>query len=188
MGWSGPHTAGFVLTGGHSTRMGRDKALLQFDGTTLLERTARVVQEAAGGVTVIGAPERYAHLGFPCISDVVPDCGPLGGLYTALATTHTEWNLLTACDMPALTAAFLSELLTAARARNPTCLVPATSDGLHPLCAVYHRRALAAVKDAIESKCFKMHDLLKVLNAEPWPVADASLLENVNTPVEWSSR
>jgi molybdopterin-guanine dinucleotide biosynthesis protein A len=181
-------TAGFVLTGGHSTRMGRDKALLPMEGTSLVERTARLVRAAAGGVTLIGAPERYAALGLPVVADLVPNIGPLGGLHTALTITRAEWNLVVACDMPGLTEEFLRGLLAAARATGAVCLVPETMAGMHPLCAVYQRRAEAAVASAIAHKRFKMHDLLKTLGAAAWPVADASLLENVNTPVEWGAR
>jgi molybdopterin-guanine dinucleotide biosynthesis protein A len=59
---------------------------------------------------------------------------------------------------------------------------------LHPLCAVYHRRVADAIDFAIQHKRFKMHDLRKSLKAISWPVADASLRENVNTPLEWGTR
>ena len=103
-------SAGFVLTGGRSSRMGRDKALLPIEGSVLVERTAEQVRIAAGSVTLIGAPERYAHLGLPVVPDLIEDCGPIGGLYTALKIGRADWNLLVACDMPALTAEFLREL------------------------------------------------------------------------------
>jgi molybdenum cofactor guanylyltransferase len=181
-------TAGFVLTGGRSSRMGRDKALLSIDGSSLVERTAEQVRAAAGTVTLIGAPGRYAHLGLRVLPDLVEDCGPICGLHTALKTTSADWNLVVACDMPSLTAGFLSDLLAAARQLGCVCLAPQTGTGLHPLCAVYRRRAGDAVEFAIEHKRFKMHDLLKSLGAVSWPVADASLLENVNTPLEWGTR
>ncbi len=181
-------TAGFVLSGGHSSRMGRDKALLPIEGLALVERTAERVRAAAGSVTLIGAPERYAHLGLPVAADLIENCGPMGGLYTALKIGRADWNLLVACDMPGLTAEFLRELLDAARECGSICLVPQTPSGLHPLCAVYHRRAEGAVISAIEHKRFKMHDLLKVLEAQSFPVADAAQLQNVNTPVEWGTR
>jgi molybdopterin-guanine dinucleotide biosynthesis protein A len=181
-------TAGFVLTGGRSSRMGRDKGLLPIEGSVLVERTAERVRAAAGSVTLVGAPERYASLGLAVAPDLIEDCGPIGGLYTALKMTSADWNLLVACDMPGITAGFLGELLAAARERGSTCLVPQTESGLHPLCAVYHRRAGGAVESAIERKRFKMHDLLKVLGAVSWPVTDASMLENVNTPLEWGPR
>jgi len=184
-------TAGFVLTGGRSSRMGRDKALLPIDGSVLVERIAEMVQAAAGSVTLIGAPARYAHLGLPVLPDLAADGGPGGaifGLHTALHTTRADWNLVVACDMPGLTVTFLSDLLAAAKQLGCACLAPQTDSGLHPLCAVYHRRAGAAVEFAIQHKRFKMHDLLKSLGAVSWPVADASLLENVNTPLEWGTR
>jgi molybdenum cofactor guanylyltransferase len=181
-------TAGFVLTGGRSSRMGRDKALLPIEGSLLVERTAERVCAAAGNVTLIGAPGRYTHLGLPVLPDLVQDGGPISGLHTALKTTHSDWNLVVACDMPSLTAGFLSDLLAAARQLGCACLAPQTDSGLHPLCAVYHRRTGDAVESAIQHKRFKMHDLLKSLGAVSWPVPDASLLENVNTPLEWGTR
>jgi molybdopterin-guanine dinucleotide biosynthesis protein A len=171
--------------------MGRDKALLPCDGSLLVERTAEVVRAAAGSVTLIGAPARYAHLGLPVLTDLVEDGGPGGpicGLHTALKSTRADWNLVVACDMPGLTAGFLSDLLAAAKQLECACLAPQTGSALHPLCAVYHRRTGDAVEFAIQHKSFKMHDLLKSLGAASWPVAHASLLENVNIPLEWGAR
>jgi len=179
---------GFVLTGGRSSRMGRDKALLPMGDSTLVERIAAQVRAAAGNVTLIGAPERYEGLGIPVAADLRADCGPLGGVYTALALTDSPWNLIVACDMPGLTGDFLAALLRAAVHCGSDCLVPQTPGGLHPLCAVYHRRTLAAVKQALTTKSLKMHDLVKGLQAEIWPVEEAALLENVNTPMEWGVR
>ena len=168
--------------------MGRDKALLPMQGTTLIERTAGLVEAAAGRVTLIGPPERYAVLGFPVIADLVEDAGPIGGLHTALQITRSEWNLIVACDMPCLTEDFLRNLIDAAPKSGSLCLVPKTGTGLHPLCAVYHRGASAAVVAALFHKRFKMHDLLASLGAVAWIVGDAAPLENVNTPVEWGGR
>ena len=177
-----------MLTGGQSRRMGRDKALLPIEGMSMVERTARLVETAAQNVTLIGAPDRYRQLGFPVAADLFEDCGPVGGLYTALETTRADWNLLLACDMPGLTEAFLPELIAAAQASGALCTVPESEAGWHPLCAVYHRRARAAATAAIVNKRFKMHDLLKDLGAVAWPVSDTALVQNVNTPQEWSAR
>jgi molybdopterin-guanine dinucleotide biosynthesis protein A len=179
---------GFVLTGGRSSRMGRDKALLPFDGSTLVERIAARVRAAAGSVTLVGPPDRYGRLGLPVAADLIEDCGPLGGVYTALKISSAPWNLIVACDMPAVTSGFLAGLLEAARDADAECFVPATGSGLHPLCAVYHRQALSVIEYALDHKSFKMHDLLRSLRTVSWPAADASMLENINTPVEWGAR
>ena len=96
--------------------MGRDKALLPMgEGVTLVEEIAGKVRTAAGNVTLIGPPEKYMHLGLTIVHDKVENCGPIGGLYTALRLTGAEWNVLAACDMPNVTAAFLTGLFEADR-------------------------------------------------------------------------
>lgn len=180
--------AGFVLVGGLSSRMGRDKALLPLDGSTMVEHIAARVLAAAGSVTLIGPPERYRRLGYPVIADRVTGLGPLGGVFTALAVTQVDWNLIVACDMPGLTADFLADLLEAADAADADCVVPQTSFGLQPLCAVYHRRCAIAAESAIHRKSLKMHDFISDLRAIAWPVSNPLHVANVNTPEEWSLR
>jgi molybdopterin-guanine dinucleotide biosynthesis protein A len=144
--------AGFVLVGGRSSRMGRDKALLPLNGLTLVEVLAGLVKSAAKTVRLIGPPDRYESLGFPVVADSVENCGPLGGVYTALSITRADWNLIVACDMPGLTADFLENLLRAAEASEADCVVPAGTRGVEPLCAVYHRRCRTQAASAIASK------------------------------------
>ncbi len=103
--------SGFVLAGGRSTRMGRNKALLPFRGTTLVEHVAGIVRQAAGSVTLIGDPVQLAHLGLPVFPDKLPGSGPASGIYTALTITSTDWNLIAGCDMPAVTSDILLGLL-----------------------------------------------------------------------------
>jgi molybdopterin-guanine dinucleotide biosynthesis protein A len=179
--------AGYLLAGGQSSRMGRDKALLPFGDGPLASHIAVQIREAAGSVTLIGPPERYAHLGFPVIPDAIPGCGPLGGLLTALRSTSADWNLIVACDMPHLTAAFLAGLLNAAEVTDPDCLIAESEGRRHPLCAVYHRRVLPAAETAINRKLFKMHDFIASLRTEAWPVLDPALLRNINTPADWEA-
>src|ERR1019366_6470085 len=96
--------SGYVLAGGRSSRMGRDKARLPFRGCDLVSAVAAAVAAAvasvAGNVTLVGHPE------LPSIPDRYPDGGPLGGILTALDHTAADWNLIVACDMPEVSAAF----------------------------------------------------------------------------------
>jgi molybdopterin-guanine dinucleotide biosynthesis protein A len=174
--------SGFVLVGGASRRMGRDKALLSLDGITMVEAVAAKVRAAAGNVTLIGPVEKYANLGFPVVPDAVENCGPIGGLYTALQMTSSDWNVLVACDMPHLTVSFLNQLFAAAENDGA---VPETAGKIHPSCAVYHRSLLAVAKSAINRKLFKMQDFIATLQMRKWSVPDPEPLANVNTPVEY---
>ena len=166
--------------------MGRDKALLPYGGTTLVEHLARAVQDAAGSVALIGQPVRYSNLGFPVYPDKFSGCGPLGGVYTALTVSSTDWNLIVACDMPGVSAEVLRTLLRSADESGAGCVAAAGPEGEpEPLCAVYHRRCLPVMARAIEEKRFKMKELVMKLDLRISPV-DASALANVNTPAEWA--
>jgi molybdopterin-guanine dinucleotide biosynthesis protein A len=172
--------------------MGRDKALLPYRGTTLVDHLARAVQAAAGTVALIAEPARYLSLGYPVYPDKFPGCGPLGGIYTALSVSSTDWNLIVACDMPGISADVLRALLRSAGESGKTgelgksCVIATGPTGEpEPLCAVYHRSCLPVLARAIQEKRFKMRDLVKELDSKA-RLVDASALANVNTPAEWA--
>jgi phospholipid/cholesterol/gamma-HCH transport system ATP-binding protein len=180
--------AGFVLVGGRSTRMGRDKALLPIGEETLLEHAARAVEAAAGNVTLIGPPERYPNLTYRILPDQVEDAGPLGGLVTALTIMETDWALICACDLPGVTPEFLRSMVEIAESGkvDADCVIPETASGLQPLCAVYHRRCLDRARTALDRKSLKMQDFVSTLRTNVVPVSDSALLRNVNTPEDYS--
>ncbi len=172
--------------------MGRDKALIEFEGSALAVRIAECVRKVAGSVTLIGPPERYRDLGYNVIPDRASGYGPMGGVYTALASTHSEWNLIVACDMPFITAELLEALFADAESGPSTAdvIVPesniAEGTRLDPLCAVYQRRCVTAARRAIDRKMVRMQDFVSKLRLRKHPVTDAAPLANLNTPAEWS--
>lgn len=178
--------SGFVLAGGASKRMGRDKALLPYRGTTLVEHVAQNVRDAAGSVTLIGHPARLAHLGLPVHPDEMPGCGPAAGIFTALHLSKTDWNLIVACDMPSVSSDVLRQLLAQAERAETNVVAAVGPDGeTEPLCAAYHRRCLPVLEAAIREKRLRMRDLVEELGVLSIPVS-VSALANVNTPSEWA--
>ena len=179
--------AGFVLVGGNSARMGRDKALLPYGGATLAEHVAARVRAAAGSVALVGDSERYRALCLPVTPDLHPGRGPLAGIQAALQASNARWNLIVACDMPALTTEFLLSLLDRAEACRAPCLAPVSPAGRpEPLCAVWGRDCLAAVGAALRRNVRKMTEALEAVRALYWPVAEAAWFENLNTPRDWA--
>lgn len=174
--------AGFVLVGGKSSRMGRDKALLPWAGATLAEHVAGTVARVVPGVALIGSPELYGRLGYEVHADLFPNCGPIGGIATALKVSPAEWNLIVACDMPQISEAQLEMLLAAAERSDGDCVVPVSDSGPEPVCAVYHQRCLPALEDAIAARRFRMRDVVNELRADRIAVADSDFARNVNTP------
>lgn len=179
--------AAFVLAGGGSRRMGRDKALLLLDGEPMAARVARAGAEAAGRVFLVGPAERYAHLGFPCLEERFPGLGPLSGLDAALRSGEAEWCLLLACDMPGLQAASLRLLLDAAENSACDAVVTTSAGGRpEPLCAAYHARLAPLAEQNIRSGRLALHDLLSMIRWAPFPAPRPDFAANVNTPEEWA--
>ncbi len=184
-------SSGFVLAGGASKRMGQPKALLPYRGTTLIEHVAKIVAEAArsvapSSVIVIGDPAQLGHLGLKVVPDELPGYGPASGIYTALRVTKTDWNLVVACDMPAVTADLLRLLLLRAETAERNCVAATGPYGQpEPLCAVYHRRCLPALTRSIRDKRLRMRDFVKEIGAV-WVPVDKLAVANVNTPAEWA--
>jgi len=176
--------AGFILTGGRSSRMGSDKALFPWHGITVVEHLARLVTSAAGSSTLVGHPERYSHLGLPSLSDLRPECGPLSGLEAALAVTSADWNLILSCDVPELTAELIESLFDRAiiTSGNVT-LIRDAAGALQPLCAVYHRRCLAPVRAALDRNELRLLDVVHQL--EPVFFDTSHRVQNINTPEDW---
>jgi len=167
--------------------MGRDKARLRYRGGALAEFVARTVAEAAGSAVLVGDPALYQEFGYPVVADGYPGEGPLGGIVTALRHTGAEWNLVVACDMPELSAEFLRRILDAAERSGAAALVPVGPSGRRqPLCAVWHRRALAGVEATFQAGERKVNVALTNLGAETLMVEETAAFQNVNTPEDWA--
>ena len=155
-----------LLSGGKSGRMGQDKALMPFLGRPLIQRVLERLGPMAEQVFLsANRPEEYAFLGLPTYPDLQPDCGALGGLYTALKMAAHSIVAAAACDMPfANPALFKYERLLLSQS-GADVVIPSTADGLEPLHAVYRREAcLPVVQAALEAGQLKMTGWLEQVN------------------------
>lgn len=146
---------GFVVAGGHSRRMGSDKALLPWQGATLLDHALTRLQAVCREVRVLSGPEpRYADRGRPVDVDALAEAGPLAGLATALAVAGPRPVLLLGVDMPFVTPGLLSHVRDALAGWDAA--VPLTDGGPEPLCAAYGSACLDPVREALAAGQRKM--------------------------------
>jgi molybdopterin-guanine dinucleotide biosynthesis protein A len=192
--------AGFILAGGASLRMGRDKGLLDFGGVPVILHTARLLEPLVSKVTVVGSPGKYAKLGLRAIADDAqaqygldrPGCGPLAGIATALAATRSSWNLIVACDLPYLSAKWLEWLLSRALRSRGEAVVPRTERGIEPLAAVYRRECGGPIGAALARGVRKVSDAIEELRVDfvssrDWREIDPNglVLRNMNAPGDY---
>ena len=186
-----PHSrAAFLLVGGKSTRMGANKAFLDFRGQTLLERALRTLRATCGNVTIVGDPVTFASYA-PAVADVFPNCGPLAGIHTALAHSEAELNLMLAVDMPFVSRELLAFIFAVAEGEDNHAIVtvPRTGKGFQPLCAVYRRDFSTTAEQALRAGRYKIDAAFSSVSVrviEEDELAAAGFSEqsffNVNTP------
>ena len=186
---------GYALAGGQSLRMGKDKALLPWGEKTLLDHALARLREATSRVpAILSGPEpRYADRGAPVFPDVVPEAGALGGVLTGLERLppDADFGLFLAVDLPFVPVALLRGLTSRAEA-GIDAVVAFSPSGPEPLCAVYARTAIEAVRQSVEQSELKMtafwtgicvHALYEGALAE---FGDpATLFRNLNTPADY---
>jgi len=188
--------AGFVLAGGDSSRMGKDKGSLEIDGIPLVVRAVKLVEPLVskrGGVTVVAPPERYAEAGLRVVPDDRPGEGPLGGITTAVRVSLCPWCLVVGCDLPYLTTEWLGHLASRAVASKADIVVPEGPRGPEPLCAVYHKRCEQYFATALANQKRKITDAfvgreVDLIPASEWQRFDSDglLFKNVNSPEDFA--
>ena len=141
-----------IQAGGKSTRMGQDKALMSFHGTTMIEYILHQVEKLGKEIVIISnRPEEYQGFRIPVISDVYPDIGALGGLYTAIYHSTAEYCLLLACDMPFINLSFIQHLISLAPQFDAVIPRIHPNEFTEPFRAVYSKTCLPAIEAAILS-------------------------------------
>ncbi len=142
-----------ILAGGRSQRMGQDKAMMPFRGDALVRRVLDRLTGLAAEVIIIAPESQEAlSLNIRVAPDLLPDRGPLGGLYTALFTASHPAVAAVACDMPFVNADLLAHQRDLLFSDNVDVVVPSSEKGLEPLHAIYRRETcLPVVREALEA-------------------------------------
>lgn len=191
--------SGLVICGGHSRRMGTDKALVDLAGARFLDRSIAALAPLVGEVVLAtGSEPRYPELGLRTVTDVRPDCGPLAGLVAGLEEARAadrDLVLVLACDTPRADARLFEALLARLdEAGSADACLLRTPDGLEPLCAVYRTTCAAPALAALAGGRRRMtsfHDEVELAYLEldelPADLVAARPDTNVNTPAELES-
>ena len=195
-----------ILAGGQARRLGgRDKSALRVGADSILERQLAVLRTLTPQILIVGFASDIAsadtsadvrasadkgRTNVRVVKDRIPGAGALGGLYTALVEAPTEQVLVIACDMPFISAPFLTAL--ARLGAGVEAAIPRDGHGPHPLCASYQRRVAPRLKTRIDAGMLRIADALRELEVrdigpdELTPFdPDGRLLLNVNTPADY---
>jgi molybdopterin-guanine dinucleotide biosynthesis protein A len=182
---------GLVLAGGHSSRMRRDKAVLDYAGQPQLERAMQLLRPRVARCFVSIRPDQRGDPqrdGYDSIVDLRADLGPIGGIHAALCAHPDKAWLILACDLPFLDAATLGHLIARRSAAHIATAFRSSHDGLpEPLCAIFEPASRAVIEQwlAQGQRCPRM--LLARSHALLLEPVSANALDNVNTPEQYTA-
>ena len=153
--------SGILLAGGKSRRLGRDKALENLGGERIIDRVISRVAQCCSELIVVGdRPERSLELNLPeeimFVHDTFEDSGSLGGLYTGLSKSSSDWSLVVACDMPFLSVDLLNDMKNKALSSQSHVFVPIIDGRFQPTHALYNRKCLPYIERNIQEGRLKM--------------------------------
>jgi len=181
---------GIILSGGKSTRMGENKAFIKIEGVPIVSRIYTLFKELFQEVIIVtNQPELFKNFDSKIYSDLLPNKGALGGLFTGLFFSNFQYSFCVACDMPFIKKSLVQYLIN--NIEGEDVIVPRAKDGLQPLHAVYSKNCLDPIKKIMEQGKYKIIDFYNLVSIKIVEEKDFTSLDplresfiNVNTPEE----
>jgi molybdenum cofactor guanylyltransferase len=171
-----------ILMGGQSTRMGSDKAFVQWHGQTLLEKAIDHLSAITEDIYLSVNAEQYAQLHgeYACIQDRYPDKGPLGGILSALEILQEDLIVL-AVDMPNLSARSVKDLISAAKdSETITCCQ--LKEAIQPFPSYWSVQLLPKLEESVQNNRLRLIKFIVAQQPNLIASNDPELFNNFNRP------
>jgi molybdopterin-guanine dinucleotide biosynthesis protein A len=184
-----------IMAGGKSSRMGTDKSFVPLLGKPMIEHILERVSGLDQDETILitNRPQDYDHLALPMFTDVFPGKGSLGGIYTAIRYSRSEYTFVIACDMPFVNPALMRYMIALRGEREGPydVIVPRVEGHPQGLHAIYGQACLEPIRSQLDANRLKVigfYDQVRVRYLDPAEYArldpDGLALHNINTPEE----
>ena len=170
--------------------MGANKAFIEVDGIPIIGRIYSLFKKIFNEIIIVAnQKEQFVGFGAQIHSDLLPDRGVLGGLYTGLFFSSFEYSFCVACDMPYLKESVVRFLIE--RIDGYDAIVPKTKEGLEPLHAIYSKNCLEPIRRLMNDGNYKIIDFYPMVKTKTIEESELISLDptmesfiNVNTPEE----
>lgn len=171
--------------------MGENKAFIEIGGTPIIHRIYSLFKELFQETMIVtNQKELFSNFDSKIYTDLIPNKGVLGGLYTGIFFSTFKYSFCVACDMPFIKKALVQYLMDQIQ-NDEDIIVPRTTDGLQPLHAIYSKKCLKPIKNIIDQGKYKITDLYDMVKVKMIQEKDFISLDphhesfiNVNTPRE----
>ncbi|CAB1056570.1 Molybdenum cofactor guanylyltransferase (EC [Olavius sp. associated proteobacterium Delta 1] len=181
---------GVILSGGLSTRFnGQNKAFISVGGKRILDRLYSIFSDLFDEIILVtNDPMQFVEWDLTIVTDIFPVRSSLTGIHAGLFYMKNQFAFFSACDTPFLEKGMVEVLLENID-RNIDIIMPETSAGMEPLCAIYSKRCLNTAENHIKQNKFKIqralrNHRLKKISETVLRSKDPALTSffNINTP------
>lgn len=178
---------GVILAGGQSSRMGQDKGFLKFNNEYYTQILIDIFSSFFQNVIIIANDTKYHQFNIPVYNDIEKNKGPLGGIYTGLLNSDTDFNFFVPCDSPFLSMKLIKTMIKNIEPKYEA-IIPQKKDIIYPLTAIYNKSCLNYFQRALEQNKLKVKSHIKNLNHKKIHFNDEFEKDflNLNTPEEVS--
>lgn len=177
--------AGMVLAGGKSTRMKRNKALLNVEGVSFVERIVKTLGQRFSRISIsANRPDEYAFLEYPIVPDVFEDSGPLAGIHSVMKSERTEYLFVVTCDIPFINTDVIDTIID--KRESDKILIADDGLRLHYLIGLYPRVFLKDLEKFLERDGRQVGVFINSVDHKTVDVSAFSYaLKNINTAEEY---
>ncbi len=148
-----------ILAGGENARMGREKAFLRIGERTIIEEQKDTLSKIFDEIIIVTNTQKYfKKIDAKVVTDIIPDSGPKGGLYSGLAVSSNIHSFVIGCDMPFINLELIDHMIK--QIGENDIVIPYSSKGIETLFAIYSLNCLETLRRQIELKNLKLLDIL----------------------------
>ncbi len=176
--------SGVVLAGGKSSRFGTDKAMFHYRGKPLLEHALEILMPLCNEMLIsTNKPDNYSGFDAKSVADSYQNSGPLGGIHSALTAAKNDRIAVISCDTPFIPTELFRKM--ASEMGNHDLIMPVHNGFTESMCAIYSKKCLPVIEQALIAGKFRILDAIKPLNSRFFPVDKESfytreIFHNIN--------
>ena len=182
---------GIILAGGRNSRIRTGKAFLKIGGKTIIKKTLDKFRKIFSEVIIVTNNFlEYQNSGARLVKDIIPDKGPLGGIYSGLVSSESEYNFVVACDMPFLNVELIKYIKN--NCDGFDVIIPRLDRGYETLHAIYSKNCIVPIEKQLKQDNLKIIDFflqvrIKKITEEIVQHFDPGLVSffNINTNVDY---
>ena len=154
-----------ILCGGKSSRMGFDKCKITIGKKHIYEYIAEKLEKVFDEIILVTSKDSsISSAKYKVVKDIVLECGPIGGIYTGLLSSTSEYTFFTACDMPFVDIDLINRMVEALNMNKYVGSVALHGEFIEPLHSFYSKAMSDSIKCSINMGNYQMNKLVKCSN------------------------